>query len=293
MLRIFLGLLVALLASYLFCAFALEPTAVPSHPFFEQRRPLAIAHQGGRALWPENTLYAFERAVEMGVDVLEMDLRSTSDGHLVVLHDPRVDRTTDGSGAVAELSLKQIRGLDAGYAFEDATGARPFRGAGLRVPTLEEVLQAFPGTPLNLEMKDFAPEAARELCRELGESGRESDALVASFEHAPMRAFRDACPQVATSATLREGLLFYYLNRFRLGSLYRSPAVAFEFPERFGDIHVIRPGFVDLARSVNVRVQVWTVNEVEDMRRLLDMGVDGIVTDYPDRLLEVLGRPGR
>jgi glycerophosphoryl diester phosphodiesterase len=108
-----------------------------------------------------------------------------------------------------------------------------------------------------------------------------------------MAAFRDACPEIATSATLREGLAFYQLDRFRLGSLFRSPALAFQFPEYFGEIHVVRPRFLEAARSFNVRVQVWTVNDEKDLARMLAMGVDGIVTDYPDRLLRLMGRLAR
>jgi glycerophosphoryl diester phosphodiesterase len=116
---------------------------------------------------------------------------------------------------------------------------------------------------------------------------------VASFDHEPMLAFREACPEVATSATMREGLAFYNLDRLGLQSLFRSPAVAFEFPEYFRDIHVVEPRLLEIARSFNVRVQVWTVNEEPDLARMLSMGVDGIVTDYPDRLLRLMGRLAR
>ncbi len=108
-----------------------------------------------------------------------------------------------------------------------------------------------------------------------------------------MVAFREACPEVATSATMREGLLFYQLDRMRLGSLYRSPALAFQVPEYFGEIQVLRPRFLEAARASNVRVQVWTVNEEEDLVRMLKLGVDGILTDYPDRLLRLMGRLAR
>jgi glycerophosphoryl diester phosphodiesterase len=117
--------------------------------------------------------------------------------------------------------------------------------------------------------------------------------LVASFDHASMIAFRKACPEVATSATMREGLLFYQLDRLHLGSLFRSPALAFQVPEYFGDIQVLQPRFLEHARSSNVRVQVWTVNEEEDLSRMLELGVDGILTDYPDRLLRLMGRLAR
>jgi len=285
-----------ILALYLYFAFIHSRVKVDSHPFFAGERTLAIAHQGGRGLWPENTLLAFERALDLGVDVLEMDLRGTSDGHIVVYHDASVERTTEGAGLVRELTLEEVRKLDAGYRFAvEANGnvSHPYRGQGLVVPTLLEILGRLPESRLNLEMKEFDPELARTLCTTLRKKGFAKRVLVASFDHEPMVAFRGACPEIATSATLREGLVFYQLDRLGLGSLYRSPAVAFEFPEYFGEIHVIRPSFLEAARSFNVRVQVWTVNEDKDLARMLAMGVDGIVTDYPDRLLRLMGRLAR
>jgi glycerophosphoryl diester phosphodiesterase len=278
---------------YLYFAFVHPSTSVPAHPFFDGARTLAIAHQGGRGLWPENTLYGFERALDMGVDVLEMDLRETKDGQIVVMHDAAVDRTTEGSGLVRDKNLEEILALDAGYRFEDQYGNFPFRGRGLTVPTLDEVLRRFGETRLNLEMKDFTDESARGFCGEIRRRGLEDRVLVASFGHEPMLAFRERCPEVATSATLREGLLFYELNRVHLGSLYRSPAVAFEVPEYYGDLHVVQPSFLALARRSNLRVQVWTVNEEDDLSRMLAIGVDGVVTDFPDRLLRLMGRLAR
>jgi glycerophosphoryl diester phosphodiesterase len=284
------------LALYFYFAFFHPRAKAEDHPFFTGERTLAIAHQGGRGLWPENTLLAFERAQELGVDVLEMDLRGTSDGHIVVHHDASVERTTDSAGLVRSLTLDEIRKLDAGYRFtveRDGIDSHPYRGQGLVVPTLLEVLARLPQSRLNLEMKEFEPELARGLCAALRRSRFSERVLVASVEHEPMIAFREACPEIATSATMREGLAFYQLDRLRLGSLFRSPAVAFQFPEYFGNIHVIRPGFLEKARGFNVRVQVWTVNEDKDLARMLAMGVDGIVTDYPDRLLRLMGRLAR
>jgi glycerophosphoryl diester phosphodiesterase len=282
-----LGLLGAL---YLYFAFVHPVRPAVDHRFFAGAPPLVIAHQGGRGLRPENTMAAFEHAAALGVDVLEMDLRGTSDGHIVVLHDPSVDRTTDGQGLVRDRSLAEIETLDAGYRFADERGAFPYRGQGISVPTLEEVLLRLPGRRLNLEMKDFDPALARSLCDLLRRLGATERTLVASFAHEPMAAFRGACAEVATSATFREGFLFYQLQRLHLSSLFGSPALAFELPEYFGELRLVAPPLLDLARSRNLRVQVWTVNEEDDLKRFLAMGVDGIVTDYPDRLLRLLGR---
>ncbi len=278
------------LAVYLYLVFVLPIHPAADRRFFDGTHPLVIAHQGGRGLWPENTLFAFEHAEALGADVLEMDLRTTRDGRIVVMHDATVDRTTDGRGRVADLTLEEVRKLDAGYRFTDGTGAFPFRGKGLTVPTLEEVLSRFPDHRLNLEMKEFEDDQARKFCAILHDHAAARHLLVASFGHPPMLAFREACPEIATSATMREGLLFYQLTRFGLGSVFRSDASAFEVPEYFGKIHVVRPAFLELARSFHLHVQVWTVNDEVDLQRMLGLGVDGIITDYPDRLLRLLGR---
>jgi len=188
------------------------------------------------------------------------------------------------------MTLAEVRKLDAGYRFETAAGHFPFRGQGLTVPTLEEVLSRFQKARLNIEMKAFTPDLAEKLCRLLQERAAAERVLVASFSHDAMSAFREHCPSVATSATSREGLTLYQLDRLHLARLYRSPAVALQVPQTLGNRRVLQPQLLELAGAMNIQVQVWTVNEEADMKRLLDMGVQGILTDYPDRLLRLMGR---
>ena len=279
-----------LILLYLYFATLHPYEKVADHVFFDKPGPWAIAHQGGRGLWPENTLLAFEKTEALGVDVLEMDLRATLDGAIVVMHDSRVDRTTNGSGRVDGMTLAEIRALDAGYRFRNSAGEYVHRGQGIKVPTIEEVLARFGKRRLNLEMKGFTPARAAHLCRVLKQRGVTDRVLVASFGHDSIASFRDECPSVATSATMREGMTLYYLKRLRLVSLYRGPAVALQMPEAFGERRFLNPELLELADKLNVKVQVWTVNEEADMKRLLKMGVQGILTDYPDRLLRVMGR---
>lgn len=284
-------ILAVLAVLYLYFATLHPHERVPDHVFFDRPGPWAIAHQGGRGLWPENTLYAFEKAVALGVDVLEMDLRATSDGVIVVMHDGAVDRTTNGKGRVDGMTLAGVRQLDAGYRFRDASGQYPLRGQGLVAPTLAEVLSRFGKVRLNLEMKEFTPDLAAKLCRLINENAAADRVLIASFGQDAMSAFRRNCPSVATSATMREGLILYQLNRMGLASLYRGPAVALQIPETLRNRTVLDPQLLELAEEYNLKVQVWTVNEEAAMKRLLDMGVQGILTDYPDRLLRLMGRP--
>jgi glycerophosphoryl diester phosphodiesterase len=252
-----------------------------------------VAHRGGAALAPENTVAAFQQAKALGVDVLEMDLRFTADGAVVLMHDAPVDRTTDGTGRVDEMTFARLQRLDAGYHFVDESGAHSFRGIGLTVPSFREVLLRFSDMRLNVEMKEFSPDQARHLCALLRRHDTLERVLVSAFPHPPMAAFREACPEVATGATRREVIAFYFLNRLGLGSLFRSSAVTLQPPLRFRGREIVTPGVLHGARASHRPVQVWTVNDEADLKRLLEMDVQAILTDRPDRLLALMGRTPR
>lgn len=252
--------------------------------------PLVIAHQGGDGLWPSNTMLAFRNAVALGADILELDVHQAADGTFVVLHDATVDRTTDGAGAVREMPLAELQALDAGYDWTPDGERTPYRGMGLRIPTLAEVLRAFPGMPVNVEIKPDAPGAAVDLCRVLREEGRRDTAMVGSFHDEPLAVFRQRCPGFATSAGPANVRGFFVLNTLFAGELYTPVSEAFQVPVRQGSLRIVTDRFVDGAHARNVDVHVWTIDDAATMRDLLDMGVDGIITDRPDRLLRVLGR---
>jgi glycerophosphoryl diester phosphodiesterase len=261
------------------------------HPFFAQEGVLVIAHQGGDGLWPSNTMRAFEGAAELGVDVLEMDIHSTADGVLVVMHDKTVDRTTNGRGALQSMSLAELKTLDAGYHWtRDGGQTYPFRGEGLTAPALEEIFTAFPGWRLNIEIKQTEPAIVQPLCRMIGDFGATERVLVASFHAPTIQAFRQECPGVATSIAEDEVRLFFVLNLLYLGGVYQPVAQAVQVPEQRSNLHILTPRFIRTAQNHHMDVHVWTVNETEDMERMLALGVNGIITDYPDRLLALLGR---
>lgn len=255
--------------------------------------PLLIAHRGGAALAPENTLLAFSRAVRWwGADVLELDVQPTRDGEAVVIHDGTLDRTTDGAGPVARRSLAEIRSLDAGFRFSPDGGRTfPFRGRGVGVSTLGEVLAAFPVLRINVEIKDGrAQERVAEVVRA---AGAEHRVLIAAGRRADRA--RLAGYAGATSASEEELRTFYVHHRLFAAALYRPEVDALQMPERHGGRQVLSPRLVREAHDKNLAVHVWTVDEEADMHRLLDWGVDGIVTDRPDLLARVLheriGRP--
>ena len=260
------------------------------HPAIVNNTWTVIAHQGGNHLRPGDTMLSFRHAVELGVDVLEMDVHGTRDNVLVVIHDDTVDRTTDGTGAVSELSLNQIKALDAGYNWplHEETEEHPYRGAGVTIPTLEEVLEAFPTMPMVIEIKQADPPIVDQFGEMLRRYDRTKNTIVASFHPEVMVEFREKFPEFATAGVEPEIRRFFVLNKLLLGRLYRPPMEAFQVPERFGNLKVITPRFVRVAQSRGLSVQVWTVNTAEDMERIFATGVDGIITDRPDLLIQLV-----
>lgn len=267
-------------------------TPRPGHAFFAGA-PQLIAHRGGAGLAPENTMAAFRHAVESwDADILEMDVRLTADGRVAVIHDETVDRTTDGTGRLSAMSWAQARELDAGFRFADRAGKRAFRGCGVRLPLFEEVLDAFPDTRIVVEPK--APEAAAPLVRAIRAAGAEDRVLVGAEFEATRAGARDY--RGPWGASRRQVARFWILHHLGLaGRCYAPLADGFQLPERSGQLRVVTPRLVRAARAANMPVFVWTVNDPADMRRLLQWGVDGIMTDRPDLLAGVLadvaGRP--
>jgi glycerophosphoryl diester phosphodiesterase len=265
----------------------------PAHPYLAalpQGGVTVLAHQGGDWLWPGNTMLALREAHALGVHVLEVDVHLSADGAVVVIHDDTVDRTTDGSGRIDALTLAELRALDAAYRWGPPgapASAPPHRGTGVVIPTLDELFDAFPDALVNVELK--APDArlVTAVCQLVREHGREERTLVASFHQETLREFRSACPSVATSAGPDEVLTFFVLNTLGLGRLWTPPAEVFQVPTRRSGIEIVTPRFVRGLRERNVHLDVWTINDPAEMRRLVEMGVPGLITDRPDLTLEL------
>jgi len=284
----------ALLGLFLICfiiygiLYALART-IPDHPYFKSNKFLVIAHRGGRSLGPENTVYTFKRAMELGTDVLEMDLQTTADGALVILHDREVDRTTNGRGAVDSFTLSELKKLDAGYRWSsDNSGSFPLRNKGITIPTLSEVFKAFPDSRMNIEIKSSQVNTIQDFCRTIRDHGMSEKVMVACFDAGKLGEFRSVCPEVATSTGASEAVVFYWLQMARLESAYSPSAQALQIPEAYRENRVATPRFLDAAHGRNMRVHVWTVNDSESMQRLIELGVDGIMTDYPELLVKIL-----
>lgn len=262
------------------------PAATSSHA-----NPLVLAHRGGMGLWPENTLHAFRAALALGVDVLEIDVRRSADGRLVVFHDADLDRTTNGRGALAARTLAELSRLDAGHDFSlDRGRTFPLRGRGLRIPALAEVFRELPGAQLSIELKEATRDGAETLCALVEHHQVGERVLVASFHQEPIDAFRARCPEVGTAATPGEAWRLYLASALGLRNLVRPPAAALFIFERLGPFQPVTERFVSDAAALNLPVYVWGVDDDAAVRRLLDTGVAGIATDRPDRLLALLGR---
>jgi len=252
--------------------------------------PVNFAHRGASARAPENTLEAFRLAAEDGAGGLETDVHMTRDGHVVAIHDDTVDRTTDGLGLVREMTLTELQCLDAGFRFTPDGGATyPYRGKGVHVPELREVLREIPDLAVNVDIKEGRPDVEEAVLRVIEGAGAQDRTLVVS-EHTPVvgKFRRLSGGRVRTGASRGESRLFYYLSGLRLEGLLRPAYDALQVPVWHGERELVTPRFLEAAHDVGVRVDVWTIDEPAEMRRLLDLGVDVVMTNRPGVLAGVL-----
>ncbi len=290
--RILAGIFIPIVA--LLALGLLFASPAPARSYYTNPRPatMVIAHQGGDGLWPGDTLYAFEKAVELGADVLEMDAHITKDGQIVLMHDEKVDRTTDGSGLIEDLTLAELQKLDAAYKWTNDDGKTfPYRGQGIRVPTLEELFQKFPEMRYTIEIKKTQNPIQKPFCALIRKYKIQEKVLVASFRDDALAAFRSECPEVATSGASNEVTGFVLLSKVFLSGLispqFQSLQVPWEPSESKG-IQVMTERFVRAAHAQNIAIEPWTVDDPELMKEYIAWGVDGIITNRPDLMLEVL-----
>jgi glycerophosphoryl diester phosphodiesterase len=281
---------------------------VRENPWLE-RRVICYAHQGGAREAPSSTLAAISLAIEHGATAIELDVHATSDRHLVVCHDPTLDRTTNVAGEIVKHTLEELMQLDNAYWFipgEDVQHDRdpadyPLRGLApadhsYGIATLAEVLDRTPGVPLNLDIKRTSPEVPgyeHLLADLIRQHERTDDVIVASFIDGATDAFKEYAPEIATSAGTAAVGDFYRAVQSG-GDLPDSVSrhVALQVPARFEDLLVVSEAFVSAAHSYGLAVHPWTINEREEMERLCDLGVDGIISDVPSVLTAVLDQRG-
>jgi glycerophosphoryl diester phosphodiesterase len=251
------------------------------HPLLDINARPVVGHRGNAAHAPENTLESFRQAVEIGVDAIELDVHLSADGHVVVIHDPTLDRTTDSSGRVDRLTLEEIQRADAGASFtRDRGSTRPYRARGIAIPTLDEVLRTFPAMALLIEIK--TPTASR-ATREVIERHSAIDrCIVAAFRESAMDAF--AHSGIAQGASRRDTATLLWR------AMLRVPPAQVDFnvlcmPRNYHGLPLPVAGYANILAKSGVPVHVWTVDEPDEAERLRRSGVRGIISNDPALIL--------
>lgn len=240
-------------------------------------------------------MLAFVEAAELPIDGLEMDIHATKDDVLVISHGDDVSRTTNGNGRIPEYTLAELKQLDAGYHFTNDDGETfPFRDQGITIPTLEEVLDRFTDLWINVDIKQHEAHVVVLLCDLIRRHAAADRLCVGSFSDETVTQFRSACPDVVTLASITEISELFLLNRLRLTRFFDNGGHTMQIPPRrkqLGfEVDVVTSSFLETAHEYGMAVHIWTLNEEETIRQYVDMGVDGIITNYPDRALQVLNR---
>jgi len=257
--------------------------------FFEPPKPRAFGHRGSAGTHPENTLESFAAAVAAGARYLELDIHLTRDGQIVVSHDHDLFAATGRHALISELDGAELDGFDAGFAFKSAAGTFPFRDRGLRIPKLAEVLNSFPDRFFIVEIKQTKPSLVRQLLEVIDCAGMRRRVLIASEHQEPLSATRRIAPDLPTNlSALEVGLFVQGMPSRMIG--YQPPGDAIQIPPEYGSFKLVTAESVAAAHQVGLEMHVWTVNLQSEMESMLSMGVDGIISDYPQRLLEVVAQ---
>ena len=254
--------------------------------FIKNYRPLVFAHRGNSSKYPENSFPAFMDAVKLGVDALETDVRITRDDVPVLFHDETLDRTTNGQGKVREFTFEELQDLELGHDFVDpVTGEYPFRGKGFKIIPLELLFERFPGMRVNIDIKDRFSSAPQVIHDLIVANNAEDRTLVGSFHHKQTVRFREISKRsIPTAATTRE------ISLFLIGALKKRGInfEAIQAPMRHWFVKIITPRNITRAHDNNIAVHVWTINDVNTMKTLLNWNVDGIFTDFPETLINLM-----
>jgi glycerophosphoryl diester phosphodiesterase len=257
--------------------------------FFAGSLPRRFGHRGASGTFPENTLVSFGAALEKGAVAFELDVHRTADGEIVVFHDETLERTTSGRGPIRERTLAELRALDAGFGFSPDGGRTfPFRATGVTIPTLREVCEAHPEIPMIIEIKQVDPPLEEDLAQVLQSTGADQRALVFSLHQEPVNRFREVRQGWTTGFGPNE--VAEFLRRVNADDWdgYRPAGLAFAVPVHWHGTRIVSARFVDAAHAHGCEVYVWTINEPAEMHALLALGVDGLITDFPERLDRVL-----
>jgi glycerophosphoryl diester phosphodiesterase len=284
--KILFGLLVGTMLAYGLLLTLPTAKKVPNAAFYGSDSVQVIAHGNGRALLPGNTLEAAINALAVGTDILELDIHLTADQQLVVRHDAIIDTTTNGSGVIAEMTVAELQQYDVG--FHEVDYPELSHGGGIVIPTLASLFETMPDSRYLIELKPEETPAADALCALIKTHNLADQVIVGSFHSSVLVHFRGICPEVPTSLGQSEVVLMVLLSRLGLGHLYSSPGVSVQVPVTYGGFNILTPAIVKTAHQLNMRVDAWTVNDPQIMQNLINIEVDGIITDRPDVLRKMM-----
>ena len=283
--KLFLNLILVLACFYGALRLFPEPAPMDDIPFYSDAGFSVIAHRGGRGLVPGNTIEAAINAVNIGSDIIEVDVHLTADEVLVVRHDASIDTTTNGSGQISAMSLSEIQAYDAGFHEIDYPNAKYEKL--IKVPTLGALFSELPDQRYLIELKPQDVSAADNLCGLIRQYKIQNQVMVGSFHTHMLKYFRRVCPEVPTSLGKSEIEKLILLERLSLSHLFISEGYSIQIPFTAGGINLLRLNLVNAMHKRNIRVDVWTLNNISSMQYAIDIGVDGVITDWPDILISL------
>ena len=255
--------------------------------------PRVVAHRGDSANFPENTLEAFLSGVKMGIDVIETDVHLSRDGHVVIWHDPTLERNTDGRGTIESHTLSELKSFDAGYTFtRDGGRTFPFRGKGIRLCTLDEALEACPEERFNIDLKSQEPEIVDSYLSVIRKHNAQRRVCTASFHQKNIDRLRAKAPEMLTSVSTMEVLSLVLRQKLRMLPKAFSRKIIFQIPVKQCGVTLLTERFVQDMHRRGAVIMIWTINDESEMERLFSMGVDTIMTDNPALLIRTCGKLG-
>lgn len=275
-----------------------EQDLLPDNTFMiaDGEAPWVIAHGGAKQLFPENTMVAFSGSVQIGVDMLEMDLRLTKDEQLVCHHDDSINRMSDGTGLLADFTLDELKQFNFGYGFTDLNGKMPYQNIKVEITPLENVFDSFAYLYFTVEIKDTGDrgkKAADVLYQLIKDKKLESRTIVASFDDEIISYFREISHgEIAVSASQKEATKFAISTKALSGILYFPEAVALQLPMKQSGINLAKKHVINSSHKHNMAMHYWTINTKEEMQLLIENGADGLITDRPDLMNELLDELG-
>lgn len=279
---------------FLITACVPEQKQIETNPYIIEKgaKPWIIAHGGAKKLFPENTMIAFQGAMAIGVDMLEMDVNITKDGVLITQHDLTIDGVTNGTGNVIDYTFEDLKQFNFGYNFQDLDGNFAYRNQQVEITKLESVMTTFPNTPMMVEIKNretSGKAAAEELWRLIQLHNFQDKMMVVAFDDATLSYFQEISNNaVLISTSEAETKDFVFASLSAMDYVYSPEASAIAIPMENSGINLTSKRIIKAAHRRNMAVHYWTIDDKADMKLLIKNGADGLITDRPDLMHEVL-----